>query len=394
MLLSDQNVEATAYSLPVGTAAAFQASASASGAVQSLVVYLDPSSTATQLVAGVYADNGSGSPGTLLSQGTNTAPVAGAWNPVIISATSLTSGSPYWIALLGTTGGAALVGRNGSGTCVGQTSSSNSTSTTLPSAWAGSATTSCPLSAFADSTQVIFFDNFPAGAAPSPYWVVLDRQGDYTNDELECYLPANVTQTSNGLVETAEVQKYTCGDSTNSPYSHNYTSGAVGWSTLNYTYGTFEAKAEMAGGTGTWPAIWLLGYECENGWNQNAQSNPATCNWPATGSNEIDIVEIKAADFTHPWENVIDPAGSWITCQPTVSNVTTNFHVYDFTWSSSALTWYIDGVQTCKVTNSAYIPSTPMFLIINVAVGGGGGGTPNNSTFPQSSTVQYVKVHH
>jgi len=377
----------------VGQAAAFQASAGASGTVQSVVVYVDPSSTATQLVAGVYADSGSGTPGTLLSQGTDATLVAGAWNPVIIPAASLTSGSPYWIALLGTGSGTALVTRTASGGCVGGISTLSSL-TALPATWTGSVSTSCPLSAFGDTSQVIFFDNFPAGLAPSPYWVVLNRQGDYTNDELECYLPANVTQTSSGLVETAEVENYTCGDTTNTPYVHNYTSGAIGWSTLNYTYGTLEAKAEMAGGTGTWPAIWLLGYECENGWNLNAQSNPATCNWPANGSNEIDITEIKGGDFTQPYENVVSPAGNWITCQPTVSNVTTNFHVYGFTWSSSALTWYIDGVQTCKVANSAYIPSTAMFLIINVAVGGSGGGSPNNSTFPQSSTIQYVKVHH
>ena len=49
-----------------------------------------------------------------------------------------------------------------------------------------------------------------------------------------------------------------------------------------------------------------------------------------------------------------------------------------------------NGAQTCTISSN--VPSTPMFLIMNVAVGGFGGGTVNNSTLPQTMYVDYVKV--
>jgi len=216
----------------------------------------------------------------------------------------------------------------------------------------------------------------------STQWFAQNTPGDSSNNEQEYYLPSQVS-VSNGMVQLTAIVQATGG--------LPYTSGRIVWSTFNFTYGEVEYRAKMAGGTGTWPAVWLLGYQC-----QPAAANileASTCNWPEPGSNEIDITEIKNGDFTHPYQNVINPAGNWITCQPTVTDVTQNFHVYDFTWSTSALTWYIDGVQTCQVTDPSYIPSAAMFLIINVAVGGTGGGTVDPSTLPQSSYVDYVRVY-
>ena len=51
------------YVVP-GTANAFQVTAKATSTLNSLAIYLDPTSTATSVVLGVYSDHG-GSPGTL-----------------------------------------------------------------------------------------------------------------------------------------------------------------------------------------------------------------------------------------------------------------------------------------------------------------------------------------
>ena len=60
-------------------------------------------------------------------------------------------------------------------------------------------------------------------------------------------------------------------------------------------------------------------------------------------------------------------------------------------WSPGTLVWKIDGVITQTVTNS-YVPSHPMYLIINLAMGGSGGGGVNNATLPSSTVVEYVKI--
>ena len=78
VLLGSEVVQAQVDSNAGGVAEAFQATAAASGALSSLRLYLDASSTATKVVAGVYADAG-GHPGELVAQGSVSTPAAGAW---------------------------------------------------------------------------------------------------------------------------------------------------------------------------------------------------------------------------------------------------------------------------------------------------------------------------
>jgi hypothetical protein len=87
----DQNVAglAEAFSLAVQT-----------GTATEIQFYDDASSTASKVVVGVYADNGSGSPGSLLAQATRTSLAGGAWNTVQISGAALTAHVRYWLALL------------------------------------------------------------------------------------------------------------------------------------------------------------------------------------------------------------------------------------------------------------------------------------------------------
>jgi hypothetical protein len=75
-LVGDSNVESNADSDPAGAPEAFQYAATASGSAHRIHVYLDQSSAATTIVAGLYRDN-NGTPGTLLAQGSLATPAAG-----------------------------------------------------------------------------------------------------------------------------------------------------------------------------------------------------------------------------------------------------------------------------------------------------------------------------
>jgi plastocyanin len=148
ILLGSGVVQPLLDSNPAGMAEAFQYTAGASGTATKLVVYLDQSNTATQVVVGLYADGANG-PGALLAQGTITSPVKGSWNAAAIAPVAVSAGTTYWIAVLGPAGGALVQVRDVP--VGGRTQISAQTNlTTLPPAWSpGENYLNAPMSAYA-----------------------------------------------------------------------------------------------------------------------------------------------------------------------------------------------------------------------------------------------------
>ncbi|MGO9210641.1 MAG: carboxypeptidase regulatory-like domain-containing protein [Terriglobales bacterium] len=389
VLLGDANVETQVGSVPSGQAEAFQATATASGAMQSLVVYLDSTSTASQLSVGLYAD-ASGHPGALLSQASSTTPVAGAWNPILVPAATLASGTPYWIAILGTTSGTLAFREATPGSCASEINAQTSL-TSLPASWTtGTVGSNCPASVFGDSTKVVFFDNFP-GTTLSSYWTVISRHGEYTQDETECNVPSMVA-VNNGLTITTEAQSASCGDYFTAASSWPYITGDIQWTNLNFTYGSIEIEAKFPSvNTSLWPATWLLGTNCQytnplTG-NTGVTINGHTCPDIGTGNyTEIDMTECYGGASGWCQFHVADP-NFYTPCDGNYS-VDTNFHTFTTVWNSSGITQYMDG--TSRATCNQQL-SLPMFLLIQTQTGGAG-GTPNNSLLPAELVVTYVKV--
>ncbi len=230
---------------------------------------------------------------------------------------------------------------------------------------------------------VVFFDDFLGATVDTTAWTVMNRQGDLTNREEQCYQPANVTSTGGNLQIVSQRQSITCNGN-----SYNYTSGMVQWSTFNFTYGTVEIRAKMPAGSGPWPALWLLGSNCQAS-NVSAVDSPGPCNWPQAGSDEIDMTEILFGNLTTVNQQIHSGSNN-SRCGAGTTDVSRNWHIYTLVWQANSLVWKIDGVQTCSFTTG--IPSTPMFLIINTAMGGGSGGTIVSSTLPQTMFIDYVKV--
>ncbi len=147
VLIGDTAVENQHDQNTSGSAEAFQATATASGAVTSLSIYLDATSNVAKATLGIYTDTGATKPGTLLTQGSSTTLTPGAWNKITVPSATLTSGTKYWIALLGT-GSGTIRFRDVSGGCRSETSASGSL-TALPATWStGIKYSDCPLSAY------------------------------------------------------------------------------------------------------------------------------------------------------------------------------------------------------------------------------------------------------
>jgi beta-glucanase (GH16 family) len=235
---------------------------------------------------------------------------------------------------------------------------------------------------------VIFDDEF-AGTSLTNAWTEAEGSNP-SNGELECYSPTNLKVYGGVLQETAS-RGTSCGADC-PPMSSvlcSYISGAVQWTSLSFTYGTVSVRAKLSGGVGTWPAVWLLGSDC-----QQPSWLTARCYWPTSGANEIDIAEILGSNQKRVNEqihvvntsNVIEAP----SCHPLESDVSKNWHTYTLVWAPESLTWLIDGHQTCQMTT--LVPDTPMFLIIDTAVGGIGAGKVKDSTLPMSTEIDYVRV--
>jgi chitodextrinase len=130
-----------------GKAEAFRTTASGTGTVSALQLYLSSSSSAAKVSAGIYSDVG-GHPGTLLAKGSATAH-AGDWNAVpLASPVTVAEGTIFWIAILSPAGAGTIVFRDQPGGGASETSL-DSALTDLPNTWSnGTAWPDGPLSAF------------------------------------------------------------------------------------------------------------------------------------------------------------------------------------------------------------------------------------------------------
>lgn len=72
------------------------------------------------------------------------------------------------------------------------------------------------------------------------------------------------------------------------------------------------------------------------------------------------------------------------------------FHTVAIEWDADKIAWFIDGKETFRSVDG--IPRQPMFLMLDLAVGGGTGNIatrfPDESTgFPASFDVDYIRVY-
>lgn len=125
--------------------------------------------------------------------------------------------------------------------------------------------------------------------------------------------------------------------------------------------------------------------------------------WPTCG--EIDImenigIEPLAVHGTLHGPGYSGADGLTSTYQSSNNQPFSNdFHIYRVDWTSSSITFSVDGVKYATKTmadapGKKWVFDHPFFMILNVAVGGGWPTDPDESTiFPQTMVVDYVRVY-
>lgn len=237
---------------------------------------------------------------------------------------------------------------------------------------------------------LVWEDNFDGAAGSSPdasKWTYDIGTGvnGWGNNELQYYTdrPENVSLDGNGnLVITAIAENFN-----GSPYSSaRITTKGL----FSQTYGRFEARIKTPFGPGLWPAFWMLGDDID------------VVGWPFCG--EIDVMELRGQEPSRIHGSVHGPGysgGNAVTDTFDLSDgrFDTEFHVFAVEWGEGFVEYFVDGQLYLRLTPNDvpgdWVYDDDFFMILNVAVGGSfvGFPSPTGTRFPQTMTVDYVRVY-
>ena len=121
----------------------------------------------------------------------------------------------------------------------------------------------------------------------------------------------------------------------------SYTSARLN-SKFTFTHGRIEVRAKLPTGSGTWPAIWMLGKNIiEPGGYWSASHG--TIGWPACG--EIDIMEHWGTNQNYIQSALHTPSSFGATVNHggiAMSDVSNTFHTYAMEWNSESIRFSVD----------------------------------------------------
>lgn len=233
---------------------------------------------------------------------------------------------------------------------------------------------------------LVWQDEFNSNGAPNAalwnYNIGTGSNG-WGNNELQYYTdrPQNIVMQNGALKITAIKEPY---------FGAAYTSARIlTKGKFDKKFGRLEARIKMPYGKGLWPAFWLLG------------SNSDTETWPQCG--EIDVMEYLGSNPTTIFGTLHGPGysgGAAVSKNFTLANnrFDNDFHIFGIEWGENYINFYVDDVLYNQITPAKvpgeWVFNKPFYIILNMAVGGNYPGSPNNETvFPQSMLIDYVRVY-
>jgi beta-glucanase (GH16 family) len=251
--------------------------------------------------------------------------------------------------------------------------------------------------------QLVWSDEFNTAAGTAPNTKVWGNEvGDGTaygipgwgNDELEYYTSGGKNAATDGkgrlVITTARVAD---GSTLQCYYGPcQYTSARLlTKNRFEVAYGRVEARVKVPKGAGLWPAFWMLGADIDR------------VGWPQTG--EIDVMEHVGRQPTQIFGTLHGPGysggqsyGKSVDLGVPVADA---FHTFAVEWQPGKVTFLLDGSPYFTATpddaflaGKQWVFNHPFYMLLNVAVGGNfGGAVGPDTTFPQKTLVDYVRVY-
>lgn len=236
--------------------------------------------------------------------------------------------------------------------------------------------------------KLVWFDDFDTeGKVNEKFWNVTVSGSGNGNNESQYYTDRldNIFCKDSLLHIVAKKEDFE---------EKHYTSAKITtFGKKSITYGKIEIKAKLPKGRGMWPAFWMLG------------ENIKTVGWPLCG--EIDIMEnvgrrheeIHFSLHSKKYHHSINTHQTYVE---DIKGVHDEFKVYTMIWEEDFISYYVDdkhyvtfkkGEDGRDTTALGWPYFPPYFLIINLAVGGFFGGEIDDSIFPQTMLIDYIKVY-
>ena len=245
-----------------------------------------------------------------------------------------------------------------------------------------------PMSTAAPAAVVDDFDG-PAGERPNPDLWNYDI-GPWQDDGLQTYTdsPDNVRLDGEGHL-LIQAQRTADGYTSARPVTRGK---------LAMQYGRISARIKFPSGQGIWPAFWMLGNDFAPGPNSG---------WPGVG--EIDIMEMVNNGSTYyvtlhgPQGDTDYYGGTKVSAKVVgfngpIADLTDDFHVYWLDWQPNLINIGVDDRTLGTFTPDSLPPggkwvfNAPMFVLLNIAVGGPWPGPPDATTpWPATMTVDWFR---
>lgn len=235
---------------------------------------------------------------------------------------------------------------------------------------------------------MIFNDEFNANGLPdATKWKVDPRPKGWINGEQQVYTD---TTHDNALVKDGNLiitgKKDFPNNNTTEPWS---SARLITQGKMDFQYGKVEVRAKLPRARGSWPAIWLM------------PTTGAYGAWPRSG--EIDIMEHVGNNFGTVLSTVHTENNNWTNGGHLSDNIKlmdadSVYHVYALEWTPDSLRFTYDSAHCYTYVN----PHTDwkdwpfdqkFYVILNIAIGGGMGGNITEADWPDSMTVDYVRIY-
>ncbi len=231
-----------------------------------------------------------------------------------------------------------------------------------------------------DKRQLVWADEFDGNALDTTYWNFELGDGcpnlcGWGNNEPQIYTKVNHSVSNGSLKITGRLQ-----DSV-------YTSTRITTQDkFTFQYGYIEARIKLPEGKGLWPAFWMLGADITE------------VGWPACG--EIDILEWVGRDADSLFTSLHTPAsyGNTVNTKKTKLETPSAWHRYGCDWRENQIVFYRDDKEVYRFDPSQKNDETypfrkPFYIILNMAIGGNFGGVIDDSIFPQTYEIDYLRVY-